>query len=236
MDRSKAPTWPAEAGRDGGLSKTLSRLASKLGRIVRHSRSAAPCRGIAPSGPANVRPRTSLVTGLGVACIGALSACQPASAPSAAQTETSATNASASAFDRRATLALAATARDICAEHMPDARLTREAWNAAGLPAVGSDGRYHFHTPDRFDLIAAINTSARTPTCFIAVRNMSDAEARSLIAPWIGTAGAEPAPDLSTPGTEAWRGRFRGAPVTLVIGDDIRLPGLRGRAIGARAL
>ena len=171
--------------------------------------------------------------------MGALSACQPTSAPRTTQTGSPASNASAPdtpAFDRRATLALAATARDICAEHMPDAQSTRDALSAAGLPAIGSDGRYHFHTPDRFDLIAAINTSARTPTCFIAVRNMTDAEAQSLIAPWIETAGAEPAPDLSSPGTKAWRGRFQGAPVALVIGDDVRLPGLRGRAIGARAL
>ncbi len=117
---------------------------------------------------------------------------------------------------------------------MPDTQATRDALEAAGLPSIGNDGRFHFHTPDRFDLLVAVNTGTRSLTCFVAVRNMTEAEARGLIGPWLEVAEAEPASDLSGNGREVWRGRFRGGPVTLLVGDDIRLPGLRGRAIGAQ--
>lgn len=176
---------------------------------------------------------------LALMTIAILAACQPASTGSGdggpAVRADVAGSARSGGFDRAEALALAAKARDACAAHMPDTRATRAAFSAAGLPVVGSESRIWLHSPDPFQMIASVNTTARDPGCFIAVRNMSAAEAEALIAPWLAQSGAQA---MSSRGsTRRWKGQFAGGPIGLAIVDDFNIPGfLRGRAIVARGL
>ena len=175
------------------------------------------------------------------AAILTLTACQSVPAGTAGDASPAAAlssgfQTSSGRIDRGQALALAAVARDACAEHMPDTRATRAAFDAAGLPSHGSEGRIWLHSPSLFDIAAFVNTSAAEPRCGIIVRGMTQAEATTLIQPWIEIAGVDVTQGQRRRNNVFWDGQFKGGPVRLGIVDEINLSGfIRGGAIVAQA-
>lgn len=169
-----------------------------------------------------------------------LAACQPAqTASTAGQTTASdpVARSTSGRIDGAQALVLAARARDACTAHMPDNRATRAAFDAAGIPSIGSEGSLWLQTPSMFDMVAFVNTTGGVPRCGVVVRGMTVSQSETLIQPWFAAAGVQPASANRRNGSTWWEGQFRGGPVRVGIIDELNISGfVRGSAIAATAL
>ena len=131
-----------------------------------------------------------------------------------------------------ALLAAAGKAVQVCADHMPDSRATKDALVAEGYRYEGSDGVYHYYSLNgRRVVVGTTVTHSSDQACTILVSKMTPAEAVQLIQPWVRAANATPVPLERADMTAGWRGVFRGRPANVGIIRNADAEIVRGAAI-----
>ena len=131
-------------------------------------------------------------------------------------------------------LAAASEAAGVCAQTMPNTRATADALKSRGFRMEEADGTARIYTKFSPRVVVLFTTvGSDKDACAILVSQMTPAEARQLVQPWIDNSKAvqvEQAKDRSR-----WRGVYKGTPIIIGTINQIDLGIVRGAAVVAGA-
>ena len=134
-------------------------------------------------------------------------------------------------------LAVAAQGAQAC-QNLPDTRATTAALKAAGFVTAEANGQLKVFTDRSRKVMVGITTDQnKRIACVVSTDGLSEAQAASLIQPWVAAAGAKPAAvGTGSIYAASWSGSFKGGPVELLIAKTDNVVTFRGAAIVARSL